>query len=315
MSGSTKVFGFSKSPSPDIAEYFWMLKLSEIKKMVQSEFSQGIRFTVILEDLGRHYLSYSSTHETQRRIDEYFGGLVKFAGLGQGSISIQLESEILANQLISPEVCDKFGLTGTASKDNFFLLADQLKELFRQYWMDSNSDPESKKCLEYESYLDLNKIGFRGTIPTIQREYYLQRSNSCCDIELSPDENLERVLRYLGAAFARKLLGVVKPDVFDEEGPVSPIQVSFVPHAPGTPEFVQRNRIEQLCYLRSKKSCRGVAPWAGYGAIDVTDRRYTIFSTREIENRHGEFQTLKLPHNSVDPHLCDLDVTAFVLNS
>jgi len=301
MSGGAKVFGMAAHWGPDLGDYSWIKGLTEMAECVEKVHSRGIRINVYLEDYGRRYFSQQSPEETEARIYAYYEGLTSLASSLGAKVNLRLESEIFGAIKVPAHLQDRFGVKGTCNFDCFATVANVLSDMFERYWTDTKAccperDTDVNESLE--SWKALAEVGFKGSIPKIQREYYLKRAQCCSSCELVDDSAQRRVTSYLGAAFARKLLGLVTAEFFDSDGEIHPIQLSYVPHAPGTPEHLSWNRIEKLAYMRSKKSSRTVAPWGGYGCLE--GERITIVSpsslaTKSLIMQMKDFDHIRLP--------------------
>jgi hypothetical protein len=251
--GATKGYGiFGDRLGVDLSDILGIRRFMKLDTDVRSIYSPGTDITIIREDLGEVALS-GNQPELGNKILRYtteLDRLTKVLGVSD-HIKFLDESALLKGKGLSPE---EFLLKGQENARKFF-----------SYWVASSnvSEDERDKLPEYK---ELTRIDWRGTIPDVMREHYLDRVGTEHPTA-SIEEKVEFVCTYLGTALARyhtRLFG----GTFKTPGGVviPPIKASFVPYPPGTPESLKKGRVEYKL-KESKTSNNTVPPWASFGFV------------------------------------------------
>lgn len=248
--GSNKLYAADETRrGPDLADLFAIKRLVGIDESVRQVYPPGISFTVVRQDVGEYFIN---THEPAAKImaanEEYSLATDELVNVldDRGAIKFVDESQIMASRGIRKAQLFSQALSNTAA--------------LRLYWDASNSLPNDERP-KIPEYTALQKLGWSGILPNEAREHYLDRvDNEYGDINHS--KKVDQVCKYLGLALAASQVKLYN------FGDLKPIRTSFVPYPPGTPPAMGRLEYKVKDSSTSNKT---VAPWAGYGFIEVGD--------------------------------------------
>jgi len=228
----------------DIAEVSAIFQLLHLDKTIREIYEPGLLINVRIEDLGAEWLYRELS--VSRKIINYSLSMERLIDKIKGETAITGISE---STLMLPG--DYFSSSMVYSN----LLFDMINQQIEKPERDVN---------DIDAYCTLVEMGWKGTVPIIQREYYISRYRN-----LYPDKTEKDYIRmladYLGGAKARyDLNGRAEPT--SEVG--SYIQITFVPPVPGAPSSIFNNTL----YWRSvpmSQSRSHIAPWRAKGYLKI----------------------------------------------
>lgn len=242
-------FGSRKSRTDevlDIAELAALKQLSGLNSYIAQHYSPGIHVNIRLEDASGHYLFHdegqTSRDATQRYCDD-FQTLVRVLNLGH-VIHPVLESQLFDEQ-------------------EYAATADSIVPLLMTYITETDSlgfDNIEKR----DSWRNLVEIGWKGTIPTEQRNYYRERYRRLYQ-GINDFDATMKLARYLAGSLARikhKGTGV------DEAWGNDYVRVTFVNPVPGAPEGITSRNI----YYRTlplKYATTHMPAWRAKGFLKI----------------------------------------------
>ncbi len=267
----------------DLSDFMAMQRFIGINQNVSAFHKPGIQVRIMIEDLGERFM-VGDTPAVQKNIDRYVDSLRTMANaIAPGVIQVYKESEVLQQR---PVPANLHALTGSSEQSLiesqiFLKLAGQFQGVFLDYLRESrlagaipatSSDP-AQNAERLESYARLKEHGWNGVIPKEQRDYYFDRARNEFGSERSLEEIEARVAAYLGQAYARTKLGLLKPITYTESGAaIPPLKASFVPYPPGTPLSLERLRMEYKT-SNGTNSNKKIAPWCGTGGFELRGPR------------------------------------------
>lgn len=224
----------------DVAEIAGLNQLVTVNNLIKQYYPPGLRINIRIEDTGALWL-YKN--------DENVVSLATADAVASYSNDFSLLTKILAGDFINP-------------------VLESTKMNLGEYF--TTSQRYSEKLFEYmksglmgsgKHYDDLNTLGWKGVIPTEQREHYTKRYEVLYPNE-TPSKHLRRLADYLGGAKAR----------YDLNGRAEPaekfIQITFVQPIPGAPASLFNNTL----YYRAvplKESRSHISPWRAKGYLEI----------------------------------------------
>lgn len=150
------------------------------------------------------------------------------------------------------------------------------------------------------SFRQVQRLGFLGPVPQVQRDHYVARAQNAYGCSLGQAEATEEVAMYLGTVWARTRLELVCPLEQDEHGPIPPLKFSVLQQAPGSPRSLEKHRLEYVASDRSKSSGQKVPPWCGIGVFRCSTAgiKPTIVSSTQLESFQFQHQATLHLNNS-----------------
>ena len=250
MWGAIKGYGLNlRRCGIDIWDAMGLNRYFDVGNSVKNIYTPGIAVTIISEDITETVLG--SQENLPPLIKAYADSLTDFANNHGDSVKILKESELL-NQL---------GIT----TESFLQTASSMKDMLWAYWLASNTVDESQRT-DLPEYKALNEVGWRGTIPNVMREHYLNRAATEYP---NMDENAraQLVCTYFGIALSRYKVGMMKTNIDDTMGMLPPVKVGFGTLGPGVSGDMLKGRLDYKVKT-SKNSKTTTPPWVGYGVLE-----------------------------------------------
>jgi hypothetical protein len=193
---------------PDVAEVMALKSLDALHERIKAAYTPGAVFNIRPENASGPYLYYFRAEEVRKEIAAYqesFGNLPKILGVHE---FVRMRPEL-----------DK------VTEEKFAHAADAHEGYIERYINRTDNIDPSLWAATSEAEM-LRSIGFHGSIPMEQREFYRERYRRWTP-ELNPTNQLAR---YLAAALVRVKLGVTGKD--DDWGD-NYLKLSFSPPVPG----------------------------------------------------------------------------------
>jgi methylase of polypeptide subunit release factors/tRNA A-37 threonylcarbamoyl transferase component Bud32 len=237
----------------DVAEVIALQTIYNICLQVRRIYSPGLRYTLYLEDFEMQFIEGNApSFETDR--SNYMDGLKKLIQI------LKVDSVINAVKVSDlAKTSQERAMWETRIEENYQRLKD--------YWFESE-----QKGIDgyenYESYKALIKLGWKGPIPQIMRNYYRARVS-----RLLGEDDSKKVDDMILRNFAGILLHY-QTKMLRTPGDIEPLKFSFVPEAPGTLEDFQRGRID-IRPIPSSITRTSMPPWTGQGLLRIKDGRIT----------------------------------------
>ncbi|MBW1719937.1 MAG: hypothetical protein JRJ43_10340 [Deltaproteobacteria bacterium] len=201
----------------DLAELMIIEQLASISQRVRKFYEPGLNYQVFLCD--SWYLHLYGLND-QAAVEKYcseFELLISILDLKE--FQVQKLSNIVQNKGKDHQIAQKI-------EHNF--------ELLEAYWEESKDHTE-KEWESLTSYKKLCQAGWIGTLPRIQREFYLKKVQRYLPGANSREER-DAVLRY----FAYSLM-TGQEDLFGRSTSVA--DISFLSPPPGSPKRLRGNRL------------------------------------------------------------------------
>ena len=222
----------------DIAEFIALEQFININQKVLEYYDKGMEFNIFLGDEW-----YDFIYGYRKGIEDYCSGFEKL-------IEIMNLENIQVSRLSY--------IINYSDKDRLIEKAKRYFESLKWYWSDSEKIPE-KDWTKLESYNSLVKTGFKGILPNIMREFFIDKMNRYLP-NAGFQEKLEAIWRY----FAYGLM-IIDEDLLGRNK--CAIDFSLISPPPGAPDkciFDHRLRMRSMPYEATKK---GYAPWVSGGII------------------------------------------------
>jgi len=296
MGGAAKHYCLSDLSGADFADFMWVRRFVGLQRAVQKVYSPGICVDVFLEDWGEHFLTTLETKFVQSRIDCYVLELQRLSNGFAGSwLKFIPESQAFKGRTANNDFLESIGVPsnlGQIDKSLFLATCNRLSEMFLDYLCETqnagivpaNSDETCTEHDELPATLALADIGFRGGVPKLQRQHYIERAINCCAKDLEHCEALKHIADYLGTVLCRARLGLLKSLHLDQEGNLPLLKLSLMTQAPGSPKSLERNRIEYVTHDRTRRSGNKTPSWSGWGSICNSNKQYraTVTALHEL---------------------------------
>lgn len=243
----------------DIAEICSINQLLSLKERVEKFYKPGVEMVLRVEDTSGYKLFEMNTEHAivDHGIKTYVSGFEKFVSMIDNGSSIRtlLESN-MKNANIFDETMESF-------LPEFVQYISDSDEIFKK-----TGNITDNMLIALDSYRKLSGMGWKGSIPKEQRDYYYgtyARNYPDSTVE----ENQKRLAVYFAESLARYSLNMSgKQSEWDHGN----LQVTFVPPIPGLPEGMASNHI----YYRTipESSCRThFPPWRGKGYLQIEDKK------------------------------------------
>ena len=228
----------------DIAELAALQTLISIESAVRSAYRPGMAFVIDLEDIEFQFMEGENPDVVDAQ-ETYMAGL-----------------ERLLKALGLDDLFTLRRMSGRARN------AEELKRWRQQmvenhraleaYWHESEGHPASS-WETLDSFMEIRRLGWKGTIPQHMRRYYLDRLT----IDVPDAERVDMVVRNLAGILLHYQAGLLRGS-----GEFDPVKLSFVRSADGAPAELLHGRVDirfaprRLC---SRVSAAG--PWATKGFV------------------------------------------------
>ncbi|MFA5174430.1 MAG: hypothetical protein WC438_04585 [Candidatus Pacearchaeota archaeon] len=248
--GALKGYGqFGDRNDADIMDLMGMRRFEGLHRDISRIYSPGINVKVLREDVGE--VALTGDLNLPCKIGDYSRSLDNLCiSLGiDDHLKFVDESKILEKKGVTPQ--------------EFLKNSKKNAQVFFQYWIASTAHPESEWS-NLPEYGALTELGWKGVIPPIMRDHYIERTRS--ELPSANSEELAtRVCIYLGTALARYHMNFYQGESVGEDGKaIPPFKASFVPYPPGTDSRLKLGRFEYKV-KDSKTSRTSIPPWAGIG--------------------------------------------------
>lgn len=231
----------------DIAEVSAIHQLLSVDESVRKYYEPGLNISVRIEDLNAYWLYRDENKTVIEDTDAYSNTLVDLITILKGITNIRPVKESCMTTA---------GLYWETSQNYSDLIYDYL----------TVSDAYPDSALSTPEWKALQEIGWTGTIPTEQREYYTNRYKKW-DPSITHMQANKKLADYFGGSKARlDLKAKGNPDT-----PVSSyIQLNFTPPVQGAPSSIFSNTL----YYRTVSlddARTHIAPWRAKGYLEIDD--------------------------------------------
>lgn len=255
--GSRKpVLGFGV----DVAELCAITQIIRLDTAIRKFHEPGTRWNMALEDVSGYYLwekddNFQSIKEDSDRYVETMTGLA--------------DALMIAGWAKFVPESDRVGYETFKSK------AEEARPTLERFLIGGVND--------------LDKIGWKGTLPQEQRDYYYRTYEKLYPKEREQDR-AGRLARYLAQSWARHQLGIRATHRAFKNGDY--LQLSFPPPVPGMPESMDARRV----YMRTVPADHArthIPPWRAKGYVCINrggEPQFKLASWHEavdglVENR------------------------------
>jgi hypothetical protein len=254
----------------DLAELFAFQTLVSIRSAVQSVYRPGMSFVIDLEDLEFEFMEGESK-EVVNSQNTYISGMKRL-------LKALALDEFFTVRRISERA---------KSAEELRQWRQQMAENYRAlqaYWSESEACPVSL-WETLESFSEIRRLGWKGTIPPEMRSYYLKFGKL---VDAPDAERVDMVVRNLAT-----ILLHYQFDLLRGSGGVQPLKFSFVRAADGAPAKLLDGRVDFR--FAPRKLCSRVsaaAPWATKGFLHRrgNDVRVSFRGWRELTAARCRFR-------------------------
>lgn len=267
--GATKGYGQDNNRlGIDLADALGIRRFACLDHQIRTIYTPGLKVRIIREDVGEWVLCTSTTNLPQK-MHTYCSQLDTLAAV-IGGVEFTDESTLLTTRSIDTNTFLNQGRNNAESIQQYWTASDTLPEIL---W---DSTPEHQA---------VRQTGWNGVIPSITRDYYLQRA-ATEHRQATKNQLITAVCTYLGMALARYQLQLFNGTYTDQQGTIPPLKASFTPYPPGTPNTQRTGRLEYKV-KDSKNSNNSTPPWCGYGCMTHKGEA-SILNLNNYKNYHLE---------------------------
>lgn len=230
----------------DVAEVSALWQLTMMDQTLKRYYEPGLKMNIRIEDLNAHWL-YRDEKDAVTNTDLYSDKLAQLIRIVKGDSRIAPVKE--------SDMMDAFEYYGTA---------ERYADLIFDYLTVSDAYPDS--ALLSPEWKKLESTGWKGTIPTEQREYYTGRYKQW-DPRITHMQANRKLADYFGGSKARLELNGKGNPLSDVDGY---IQLNFTPPVAGAPAGIFDNTL----YLRTVplyEARTHIAPWRSRGYLQIDD--------------------------------------------
>lgn len=249
----------------DVAEVSAINRIIQLNKAVSKVHKKGLDISIRVEDTSGYMLfAYDcNLNIVQKAANDYCSNFARLIQIldTQKCITISFESAMKNSSLFAKQVEDHL-------------------QLFEDYLFDTHEVFDSENFTTFDSYKELNKIGWKGIICKEQRDHYYSsytRLYKDSDISIS----IKRLALYFCQSFVRSKLNMVGNKDYWE----SYITISFVSPIKGLPEGYHNNRLYYRTLPMSQARTH-MCPWRSKGYLQINGNsvcaKLTTFNNKEI---------------------------------
>jgi len=270
--GPKKFFSGINESFVDLSELLSLQTLLELNSKIQEKYLPGALFTIFIEDFEGKFIEGEKLNSVFDNYITSFENLVKIVGL---------------NNIIRIVRTDDLLKTNFDIKKINFKLDENYSKL-KKYWQES--DIKGIDGSEnYESYKEINKIGWYEKIGNDTRDYYLNRLDRMLGNTKSHEEKVDMTVRLLACVLIHRQFGVFKVNDF-----MNPVKLSFLKIS-GGPKKIMNGRID-IRTIPANISKRHISAWASKGCLKLKKNNYlpTLHTWREVEENKSNFIKAKI---------------------
>lgn len=228
----------------DVAEVAALKQLTGLQERVSKYHKKGIQVNIRIEDLSGNYLFAKDGEESRVAVKIYTTNLVNLICALDLKFIKPLPESSLCSEGHYLNACNLF----------FPHMRDYLlvtHGLLGPSWMHTSP---------YETIV---KMGWKGTIPLSQRNYYFDRYKAL-EPDISLNEQIDKLAKYFTSSWARYKTGISGADTQW----TSYISLTFCPPVPGTPTGM----FDRYVYYRTLPLCFAqthMPPWRCKGYLKL----------------------------------------------
>lgn len=228
--------------SIDVADLMAINTLKQLASQVKSIHQPGLDLRIRVEDIGGKYLFADEGEKLILGSDKYVKDLLRLIFVVDPAYYI---TPVLESQMMTQTEHDKVADGIFPYLASYLSITDLLPEA---QWMDT------------EAYRQLVDLGWRGSIPKVQREYYrgLYRNMGMSDWEAT-----QALAKYFAGAYARYLLKAA-----GQNGEY--LQINFSHPIPGAPEDMVSRRVHYRT-IPENYTRNHIAPWRAKGFFRISE--------------------------------------------
>ena len=270
--GPKKFFSGKDEGFIDLSEVLSLKTLFDLNNKISEKYFPGVSFTIFIEDFEGKFIEGENLDKIFDTYITSFEKLLKIIGLSN-VIKIVRTGDLLKTNFDIKQINLKLN-------DNYLKL--------KKYWLESE-----KKGIEgsenYETYKDINKIGWYEKIGNDTREYYLNRLDRMLGNTKTREEKIDMTVRLLSCVLIHRQFGVFKVNDFKD-----PVKLSFLKIS-GGPKKLMNGRID-IRTLPTNISRRHIAAWAAKGCLKLKNNNYlpVLYTWREVYENKSNFLKIKI---------------------
>ena len=258
----------------DIAEIMSLKMLSCLNSRVKKIHSPGIHVNMRIEDYTGFYMFRDEGEDGKKSSIKYVDDLCKLINiLGLDDIILPIKETSYVGKLFSD--------------DDFMAIVKMAKMNILAYLIESE-EPASEPYYSLPSFMELKAMGWQGTIPMEQREYYYRSYEKIYGIPRT--EQRIKLAEYFAMSFARYKLNFrgMPEDVWGD----SFIDLTFCPPVPGVPESIDSRRVYYRT-IYAKYTREHMPPWRCRGYLRIRNDNVTTPAIASF-NSTDVFDTVKV---------------------
>lgn len=229
----------------DVAEVSGIHQIVTTDKLIKDFYSPGLQVNMRVEDINAMWL-YRNDANLLENVTKYSDAMDNLILILKGSTNLTSMRE-----------------SRMMDKDEYFETAKMYSDLLFSVIVYQEAFPDAK-AEDIKPYQDLVKLGWKGTIPKEQRDYYLGRYKHLYNA--SQEDACRMLADYFGGSKARYDLHAKGNPVTQVNGFIQANFAHPVPHAPA-------GLFDSTVYWRTIPTSQArthIAPWRGKGFLRIT---------------------------------------------
>lgn len=270
--GPKKFFSGRYENHIDLSELISIQTLYEINKKICLKYPYGVIFTIFIEDYEGKFIEGNHLELIFNEYITSFEKLVKITNM-QKIIKIIRTQDLLKTNF-------DINMINLKLNDNYIKL--------KNYWIESE-----KKGIEgsenFESYKQINKIGWYEKIGNDTRDYYIKRLDRILGNTKSKNQKIDMTVRLLACVLIHRQF-----DVFKVNEHKNPVKLSFLKIS-GGPKKLMDGRVD-IRTLPTNISKKHISAWAAKGCLKIKNNIYSpcLFTWQEVYKEKEKFKYFEI---------------------
>ena len=245
--GPKKFFAGKKEDQVDLSEALALERLMFLSDSIKSCYSPGVAFSIFVEDFEGKFIEGEHLADI---FDSYISGLENLV------------------KVLNMEKIVKVIRTNDLLKVNYNIqtITKRLEENYeklKKYWHESDLKGIEGSEL-FDSYKQIEKLGWYGKIGNDTRDYYLGRLNNILGDTKNAEEKINMTIRLLACVLIHRQFNILRIHENRE-----PVKLSFLKIS-GGPKKLMEGRIDMRT-IPTNISKRHISPWASKGCLKVKE--------------------------------------------
>ncbi len=270
--GPKKFFSGKEESNIDLSELISIQTLYEINKKICEKYPYGAIFTIFIEDYEGKFIEGNHLEIIFDKYITSFEKLVKITNL-QNIIKIIRTQDLLKTNF-------DINIVNSKLNDNYSKL--------KNYWIESETRG-IEGSENFESYKQINKIGWYEKIGNDTRDYYIKRLDRILGDTKTKNQKIDMTVRLLACVLIHRQFNVFKVNEHK-----NPVKLSFLKIS-GGPKKLMDGRVD-IRTLPTNISKKHISAWAAKGCLKIKNNIYSpcLFSWQEVYKEKKKFKFFEI---------------------